>query len=132
MLETFVSAATRVLVEIRAAALHLSFINYIYVFSITTLFLCDDITSGRMTDPAESEELERMCKYAKLVRARDSHAFRDDVLFCSNIEASVNNEFIQRGCVSSNVFPSGHSRLDAYLVPEKIYECPFRERRYEG
>ena len=84
-----------------------------------------------MTDSIESEELERMCKYAKLVRAKDSHTSRDDVLFCSNIEAAVNNEFIQMGCVSSHVFPSGHSRLDAYLVPEKMYECPFRERRYE-
>lgn len=76
---------------------------------------------------SEGKELESMCTYARLVKPEDNASIREDVLFCNNLEAAVNDDYIQSGCVASQVFPTGHSRLDAYFIPEKLYECPYRK-----
>lgn len=77
---------------------------------------------------SEGKTLENTCRYAKLVKARENPSVRDDILFCSNLEAAVNDDYIKKGCVASQVFPAGHSKLDAYFVPEKMQECPYRDR----
>jgi len=77
---------------------------------------------------SEGKTLEKTCKYAKLVRAKDNSSSRDDILFCDNLEAAINNNYIENGCVASKVFPTGHSKLDAYFAPEEMEQCPYRTK----
>lgn len=77
---------------------------------------------------SEGKKLESMCTYAKLVKPEDNASIRDEVLFCSNLEAAVNDDYIKNGCVASKIYPTGHSRLDVYLSEDCFYQCPYRKK----
>jgi len=63
----------------------------------------------------------------KCVSEISVEGFRGEALGCKNDEAKVNLRYFEGACVATQVYWTGHTRLDSDMDRSKMLNCPYRQ-----